>query len=339
MKNILIRTGLNIQMTALLLLFMSPIACAASHAPSIVRSFDIFWAAAQDKPFAQQEKLWDEFIEQDREDLYQAVVWEADHHPDWRGRKHRILQSRFASYSGLANQIADAAARLEVDISRQGAKFRTVFADAPESPDAQIILAPNFDAKSGVLADGSCVLVFAIDSLILEKANMDVVIPHELFHLYHANHAGIKNDGVMAGADLTLPLFEEGLATYVSTQLSPGYKDEEYLLQEDLGSLQDQRLPEIARRFLTDADFLAIDRLHPDAFNRWFNSSTTKVNADLPNRTGYWLGLAVIRYLRQSYSLSDIASWRPDQAQMRAREVLTALASSLNQERPLSSNN
>ncbi len=73
------------------------------------------------------------------------------------------------------------------------------------------------------------------------------------FHLYHANHAGIKNDGVMPGADLTLPLFAEGLATYVSSVLSPDHSDGQLLLQNNLGAIPVARSPEIAARFLTDA--------------------------------------------------------------------------------------
>jgi hypothetical protein len=186
----------------------------------------------------------------------------------------------------------------------------------------QLVLAPNLDAKSGVLGNGTPVLVFAVDSLILERADMSVIFPHELFHLYHANHAGIQNDGVMPGADLTLPLFAEGLATYVSSVLSPGHSDGQLLLQNNLGAIPVARLPEVAARFLADANEKAVDPVHSAAFGRWFMGSNKDYQPDLPNRTGYWLGLHVIRQIRRQYSLREMASWSPSRAQVQTRAAL-----------------
>jgi hypothetical protein len=171
------------------------------------------------------------------------------------------------------------------------------------------------------------VLAFAVDSLLLEQAQLDIVVPHELFHLYHAQHAGIRNDGVMPDADLTLPLFEEGLATYVSSQLSSGHKDGELLLQDDLGDIPANELPVIARRFLNDAHDKAIDPSHPVVFKRWFNAAATPYQPDLPNRTGYWLGLQLIRHMRKTYSLAQMVSWSPQQAEKQVMAALRQMSS------------
>jgi hypothetical protein len=236
-------------------------AVAAQQTPSIGASFDAIWMAARDRPFEEQQAIWDQVIEQPRQDVYASVVWEERDHARWKEAKEQLLRRRFA-----------------------------------------------------------------VDTLVLEHADMSVLFPHELFHLYHAEHAGIQNDGVMAGADLTLPLFAEGLATYVSSVLSSGHSDGQLLLQNDLGALPVARLPEIAGRFLADADKKAIDPAHPEAFGRWFMGSKAKYQPDLPNRAGYWLGFHVIRQMRRHYTLREVASWSPSKAQMQTRAALLQMA-------------
>lgn len=267
-------------------------------------------------------QAWDKQIETPRRDLYAAVVWEAQDHPDWSARRQRFLQMRFAKYPDLAAGIPAEAQALQQTLATVLPAFHHMFPDASLHPPVDMLLAPNFDAKSGVLVDGSPVLAFAVDSLLLEQADLSIVVPHELFHLYHAQHAGIRNDGVMPGVALTVPLFEEGLATYVSGELSPGHKDGELLLQDDLGDIPASRLPDIAARFLADARNKAIDPQHPEVFKRWFNAAATRYQPDLPNRSGYWLGLQVIRHLRETYTLAQIAAWSPEQVNVHVMSAL-----------------
>lgn len=304
----------------LLLAGFAPV--GAAGAPSIASSFAAFWPAAEGKPFLQQEQAWNRNIEAPRQAVYDTVVWEKQHDPYWQARRQIWLRARFAKYPALAAGIPGEVRALQDAIARQSVRFKTLFPDADAHPPVTILLAPNFDAKSGVLGNGKPVLAFAADSLLLEHARLDIVVPHELFHLYHAQHAGIRNDGVMPDAPLSLPLFEEGLATYVSGELAPGHTDGELLLQDELGVIPASRLPDIARRFLADARSKAIDPDHPDTFKRWFNAAPRPYQQGLPNRSGYWLGLQVIRYLRRTHTLAQIAAWSPAQAET---QVLAAL--------------
>jgi hypothetical protein len=301
-------------------------AAGIQQAPSIGASFAAFWSAAHDRPFEEQEAIWGKVVEQPRQDVYASVVWQTRDHLHWEEERERLLRQRFLEYPGLSGQIRTAARTLESDITVQSTRFRELFPDAPARPAIRLLLAPNFDAKSGVLGNGTPVLVFAIDSLLLERADMSIIFPHELFHLYHANHAGVQNDGVMPGADLTLPLFAEGLATYVSGVQSPGHSDGQLLLQNDLGDMPVARLPEVAARILADANEKAIDPDHPEAFGRWFMGSNHRYQPDFPNRTGYWLGLHVIRQIRREYSLREMASWSPSRAQAETSAALRQMA-------------
>jgi hypothetical protein len=296
-------------------------------APSTADSFKTFWSAAQGKPFAEQEALWDKYVEAPQQDVYDYIVWEKRDYPDWQKLKDATLALRFTDYPRIADQLPGAITSLQAAIPVQAAKFHELFPNAPIHPPVVIVLAPDFDAKSGVLADGKPVLALGIDSLLLEKADLSIIFPHEIFHIYDAIHAGITNDGVMAGADLTLPLFEEGVATYVSTQISPGHSDGQYLLQDDLGTLPAARLREVAKRFLADANRPAIDTADSKAYARWFESSNqAPYQADLPNRSGYWLGLNLIREMVKTHSLQEMAAWSPAKAQQETRAMLLKMA-------------
>lgn len=299
-----------------------------SAAPPMASAFTAFWAAAKGRPFEEQLALWDRLIEQPRQDLYASVVWETRTRADWKTRKARLLKERFGELARIGDRIPAAIQALEAAVLEHAGGFRTLFPDAPLRPAFQVVLAPNLDGKSGLLGDGTPVLVFAVDSLVLEGADTAVLLPHELFHLYHATRAGIRNDGVMPGASVLLPLFAEGLATYVSGLLAPGRTDRQLLLQEDLGEIPDGRLEEIAGRFQVDAEKLALDPGPSEPFVRWFSASPRQQQPGLPNRTGYWLGLQLVRHLRRSHSLGQLASWPPGRAQAEALAALTAMSRS-----------
>lgn len=299
---------------------------AGGPAEGPVAAFGLFWSRAQGQSFEVQLRLWDQMVEQPRQALYEAAVWETRDHPDWPSRKARLLRARFAAYGRIAGQIPAAAEALASALPGQAARFRALFPDAAADPAIEVVLAPNFDAKSGLRADGTPVLLLAVDSLVLEQVDLDILLAHELFHLYHATRAGIRDDGVMPGATLRLPLFAEGFATYVSSLLAPGRTDGQLLLQEDLGVLPERRLPEISRRFLADADVLAADPAHPEAFRRWFNVAPKGTGSDLPDRTGYWLGLQVVRHLRRTHRLAEMAAWPPARAEAETLAVLRCLA-------------
>lgn len=298
-------------------------------APPIVASFHAFWTAAHDKPFARQEALWDRYIEGPRATLYRSIVWEVRDNPQWQAKREQMLQARFAQYPQVASEIPAEAGDIETQLQAQSRKFRELFPDVAGVARAILVLAPNFDSKSGVLPDGTPVLALAVDTLALEKTDLRILLPHELFHLYDAEHAGLKNDGVMPGTTLTLPLFAEGLATYVSSVASPGHSDGQYLFQSDLGDLTRPRLRVAARDFLHVANTLTVDpkahRISP-RYSRWFEGGRTSLNPGYPNRAGYWLGLNLIRELRRSYSLRQLASWSPAEAERKARMALVAMA-------------
>ena len=322
-----------ILMTALgvatLVVLFSAVNVDAMQIPPITVSFQKFWTAAKGKPFVEQEAAWNKYIEGPREKFYRSVVWEARNYPNWRHLKAEMLKARFKEYPDIAAKVPAEVKRIEAAIQLESKRFRKFFPKATLHPPVVLAFAPDFDSKSGLMPNGKPVLALSVGTLILEKANLKILLPHELFHLYDAERAGVKNDGVMPGTTLKLPLFAEGLATYVSSVVSPGYDDSHYLFQKNLGTLPASRLPEAAKDFLKVAGVMTIDpKSHAisQVYVRWFEGDRKQLQRDLPNRAGYWLGLNLIRQLRKMYSLRQIAAWPPAKAEAEMETALTTLA-------------
>jgi hypothetical protein len=314
-------------------------ACAATPPTSRVRAdapvvvslaaeASAFWRAAKGAPFDEQLALWDRIVERPHADLYDQVVWETARHPDAAAHKRDALAARFAQEAPLADDLPRRFEELERLARQQWARFRARFPDMPTDVPIYAVLSPTFDAKGAVLAapEPRVVLVFAVDTLALGHENVDVLFPHELFHVHHAVVSGFRNDGVMPDVDLVIPLWEEGLATYVSSLFQPDAEDGALLLQDDLGRVPAGELPSLARAFLRDADAKAIDRVHPEIFARWFMAGAPRVTPGVPNRCAYLLGLHVARRIARTTSLAEMVGWRPAEAHTHALEALRAMS-------------
>lgn len=118
-------------------------AAVIDQTPSIGASFAAFWTAARNRPFEDQEAIWDKVVERPRQDLYASVVWEIGENLHWQEGKERLLRQRFLEYPSVSGQIPAAARRLESDISVQVSRFRGLFPDAAARPSIQLVLAPN----------------------------------------------------------------------------------------------------------------------------------------------------------------------------------------------------
>src|SRR6267142_1486269 len=91
-------------------------AVTAQQTPTIGASFDAFWMAARDRPFEEQQAIWDQVIEQPRQDVYASVVWEERDHARWKEAKEQLLRRRFAQYASVGDQISPAARNLQSNI-------------------------------------------------------------------------------------------------------------------------------------------------------------------------------------------------------------------------------
>ena len=138
---------------------------------------------------------------------------------------------------------------------------------------------------------------------------------HELFHIYQSSVAPRSR----AEATVLLPLWHEGLATYVSGRLNLGVSDEQILMDASLARLSQKDLAWLATEYLKIAERSAGESaLHEE----WFAVGKLRLRENLPSRCGYRLGLDVIRRLAQEYSLFEMARWDHSQIAERVSQAL-----------------
>lgn len=295
---------------------------------SFEQDFRDFWKRARDQPLERQFELWDEWIENPHRLFYDSVVWERSSHPHWVALKRRLLPSQFELYRTQYDEILSRFRSFEQVTQDQLVRFQKAFPDARFDFPIYASLSPTFNAKGAVLggAGQPVVLAFGIDTFLAFHDRYDIVYPHELFHIYHALRSGFLNDGVMENLPLTVPLWEEGLAVYVSGILNPGATEAELLDDKDLGRVPDREVKRLAHLFLAQADRLAVDPAHPEIFKSWFSAGPTNSRAGIPSRCAYLLGLRVARRLAKTHTLNEMTGWTPTQSRPHVRQALMELA-------------
>jgi hypothetical protein len=278
--------------------------------------FKLFWEKAKGKSLSDQRKIWDQLIEAPHQKLFDGAVWEKQIRPEWFKIKDIALSARLKQYPDLYEPTLRNFDVLPQIIRDQVGRLKKVVTDLQVSFPIYLVVAPNFDAKSALISNNSesVAVLLAADSLALEKANFDVLLPHELFHAFHAIKAGYKNDGVMPNVSLWIPLWEEGLATYISGLANPDVQDSELLLDSHFQTISKNDLEWLSNEFLKQKDLKVLNQGPTEEFRKWFSSGRLKVREDLPNRCGYYLGLQVARRLSKKYTLDQMIGWTPDVA-------------------------
>lgn len=140
------------------------------------------------------------------------------------------------------------------------------------------------------------------------KTAFDVLVHHELTHLYHMQvNAEIRKmiaevylpPYAAGGASLYQVLWLEGLAVYTSKLLNPGAPDKELLLSDRVAAdvkAQWPRLGADIRQHLDSSRKADIDLY-------LFDSDSGK---GIPKRTGYFVGMLVAQRLAKEYKYADL---------------------------------
>jgi hypothetical protein len=187
-------------------------------------------------------------------------------------------------------------------------RFGAAFPDA-RWDSTTFYLMPWFfvsDAGGGSPPAMGHVMIFGVDGIArVRGANADLapLFFHELFHVYqstvniHAEEPGRTR----ARTPLWQLVWNEGLATYVSGQLSPRSLPADVIM--DTASLRqvELRLPELARDV----------RVHLDSTSQrvftLYMSAAARSADQPPPRSGYYIGMLIAGKLARSHSLAELA--------------------------------
>lgn len=183
------------------------------------------------------------------------------------------------------------------------AHFRTVFPDFV--PPIPIYLIHSLGVRDGGadFVNGKKVMMFGADVIarIHHDDSLQPFMDHELFHLEHARHFDDCDQ-------LWCPLWQEGLATYAASVMTPGATDHQLLLDAPLREQTDARWGDalcwVATRFdATDDQDMGdgfMGGQHPEG---------------LPSRFGYYVGMRVAAEAAKSKGLPSVTRLSDEQAQ------------------------
>ncbi|MBS1986256.1 MAG: hypothetical protein JST16_19005 [Bdellovibrionales bacterium] len=289
--------------------------------------FGKFWQKAKGLPFAEQEALWREWVEAPRQEFYDSLVWTKSTRPDWSPFREKQLREAFKVYSERYESIEASFRTFDSTLQVQIRRFHALFPDARFDLDIYAIpSALTFNGKGGSLASSPkiTIMAFGLDQITEGEDDLDTLFSHELFHLYHASMINVSEDRFNREGRMTLLLWMEGLATYVSGELNPYKSDAELLMNEALGRQPKSELAWLARAYLGVADERANDL---PLYRKWFAGSGESVTKDSPNRSGYLLGLHVVRHLAKTHSLNEMMHWDLPMVHAQVPVALRALGS------------
>lgn len=153
----------------------------------------------------------------------------------------------------------------------------------------------------------------------------DVLYSHELFHIYHHNRLNIDEKTYDEKGKLTLPLWMEGLAVYVSKEMNPSKGDDKVFMSKDLPNVSQKDIKWMAKEFLKNADAKSYDEKHPEIYQNWFNYGK-QIRKDIPTRAGYLLGYHVVKEIGKKHSSYEMAGWDLDKMHKEVKATLALLA-------------
>jgi hypothetical protein len=274
-----------------------------------------FWTAAENQPVERQAELWQTLYVSKHQAVFDDLAgpckdqWD----PAW-ARAHY-----FPSLSKIAPAMRNAAKDLPQKLAATQARFLAQFPDMHWAGDIYVMASGYcFNGRAQII-QGRGAILFGMDSTVaLGQKDVTPGMAHELFHRYHHQFFDFE---ASSNYPLWTTLWAEGLAQYVSEQMSPGASDAD-LAHVPAGMVQKV---DANRRGLA-ADFLKkfASTQETDA-KIWFNDIRSQ-DPVVPARGGYELGVLVAQELAKHYSIQTMAHWPQNEAKPKIQAALEAIA-------------
>jgi hypothetical protein len=180
--------------------------------------------------------------------------------------------------------------------------FRRTFPDY--RCDFTFYIAPSFGNMDGAagIVNGQQRIIFAPDVIprYHKLDELKVLINHETFHIYHHQVTGVFGATEEAMPTIEAALWSEGLATFVSWRMNPGFSLDTALLQPGI--------PEGARLHLSPIAAELREHLEEKnelTYARYFEGGEQPEG--YPPRAGYYVGVLIAQDLSKRYTLRQLA--------------------------------
>ncbi|MGC1304345.1 MAG: hypothetical protein WA840_18420, partial [Caulobacteraceae bacterium] len=214
-----------------------------------------------------------------------------------QARLDRRIRKALAGFPSIRPAYREVERRFPGALSQAVAGFRTQFPDFV--PPIPIYLVHDLGQRDGGsdYVGGRKVMLFGADLIATLHADdsLQPFLQHELFHLEHARHFEDCDQ-------FWCSLWQEGLATYAASRMTPGATDHQLILdlprpiRSDVDAHWGQALCLVAERF---------DSTRDDDIDTAFTGGAKP--ASLPSRFGYYVGLRIAQRAGQHRPLQRLA--------------------------------
>ncbi len=288
-------------------------ATAPFEVVDLMPEFFSFWAEAEHESAAEAATRFIATIVAAHPDVYAPNVLGYDpEQPDALRRRLEPWLQTMVSRIDIMRRLHTAFAS---DLEAHSARFMAAFDDFDWN--GRVFILASVDAFNGAgrkVGDRGA-LLFGLDVIARStpEARLDVLMHHELFHMFQAPR----------GPSLSDALWVEGLATLASLELNPGATDDQALPISHWHDPRDPQLDVPARRVDWDRDMpghvaglgeellAALSLEDEDAYAQFFLGRASEALGARPVRTGYWFGLQVAREVCGSASVRAFAKRDP----------------------------
>ncbi|CAH0312750.1 hypothetical protein ROS9278_05005 [Roseomonas sp. CECT 9278] len=196
--------------------------------------------------------------------------------------------------------------------------FRGVLPDAAlDVPALSFVSFLNFDAATRPWR-GRVGLFFGLDMMVLLHGEaVGPLLDHERFHMYHHE---VNPSLILPGGDpLWLGIWKEGMAVHATAVLNPGLPRRAIFLGD---AALAEAGPALFRRIAAELP----DRLHETTGEARARYLAHGYRGDIPARSGYALGAAIVDRIAQGRDLAALARIPAAEAQALVRAQLAAMA-------------
>ncbi|MBM3620422.1 MAG: hypothetical protein FJX20_07005 [Alphaproteobacteria bacterium] len=229
-----------------------------------------------------------------------------------------------ARWLAIFDPVADEVRRLSTafpgiwreQVERFGRQLPDATSDAPVTIMLSFL---NFDARVRLWGNRLALFV-GLDGVVHihgRGADLAVLLDHESFHLYHHQ---VNPSLILPGGDtIWLGIWKEGLAVYACGVLDPGRSRLQILLGDrELAAITPDLLRKIARELppvlaATDGQTRA----------RYLSYG---YRGDIPARSGYALGLAIVERVARGRGLGELARIPAPEIETLVRSEIAAIA-------------
>ncbi len=228
----------------------------------------------------------------------------------------RELGKRLAEYDAHRTETLEARARFARAFRPAQARFEREFGPVrTRRPVYLLVSLGEFDGATRDLPGGSA-LLFGADMIAQYHGDHDPspFFQHELFHIIHETGPGDCYQ-------LWCALWEEGLATYVASQLSPGATDAQLLLTipEPIRPAVDRNKAEAVCAIKA-----RLDLSENNDYGAIFSGK--RLSPTLPPRFGYYVGMLVAADLGRTRTLRQLAALQGPELRRLIGRSLDAMA-------------